>query len=296
MSRNDADAANSAKLDNAPSTVKPISKFKFNPPKSRQNQTVSDENRTVNTIEVKPNLNVAKKNDEHHTVNAIGVKPNLNVAKTCDELVVISDEDQSPVKSVTAKKMDDDDIFADFDSPQLSFVTASKLAKNDVITMDDLYAKYGSPEKKSTKSLDTLDIDAALNANPSYTNAVQKLEKNMEPFRASPKKTGASKFKFVNPSKPKTTTNQNATAQKSNSSSTTLNISSLNTSVPIGKTFTSMASTSISVDRFSSSNGSSIDSNPYRPQTVTSVSMSKPPTINSVSLASESFISVGDSP
>lgn len=295
MSRNDSDAANSAKSDNAPPTVKSVSKFKFNPPKSRQNQTVSDENRTVNTIEVKPNLNIAKKNDEHHTVNTIGVKPNLNVAKTYDDLVVISDEDQSPVKSVTAKKMDDD-IFTDFDSPQLSFVTASELAKNDVITMDDLYAKYGSPEKKSTKSLDTLDIDAALNANPSYTNAVQKLEKNMEPFRASPKKTGASKFKFVNPSKPKTTTNQNATAQKSNSSSSTLNFSSLNTSVSTGKTFTSIAATSISVDRFSPSNGSSIDSNPFKPHTVTSVSMSKPPTINPVSLASESFNSVGDSP
>lgn len=285
MARNDSDAAKSAKSDNAPSTVKSVSKFKFNPPKSRQNQTVSDENRTVNTIEVKPNLNVAKKNDEHHTVNTIGVKPNLNVAKSYEDLVVISDEDQSPVKSVTTKKVDDD-IFTDFDSPQLSFVIASKLAKNDVITMDDLYAKYGSPEKKSTKSLDTLDIDAALNANPSYTNAVQKLEKNMEPFRSSPKKTGASKFKFVNPSKPKTTTNQNATAQKSNSSSSTLNFSSLNTSVPTGKTFTSIAAT----------NGSSIDSNPYKPHTVTSVSISKPPTINPVSLASESFNSVGDSP
>lgn len=83
----------------------------------------------------------------------------LNDAKTNEnDVIVIGDE--SPVKCAT-----DDDI-----------------AKLD--------AKYRSPEKKSTKSL---DFNATPNANTSYANAVQKLNA----FHSSPMKTDASKFKLV---------------------------------------------------------------------------------------------------
>lgn len=301
MSRNEKDTTKPANMDTTSSTVNTTaktSKFKYNakPTPQLRLDTFVDENRTVNTMQSKPNLAAPKKSMD---------------------CVVISDEESfsSPVKSVTTHETDDD-IFANFKTPDLNFVTASKLAKNDVTTMDDLYTKYGTPESKAKKSLDSFDIDKELSSNPSYTTAMKRLEENMEQIRSSPKKSGISKFKFNTRSKPATATataiaSNQSTAQTSYSNSTNFNsnFSSSNTSVSSEKTSTVTAKSIANVvDRFSTANLSPTETrsanssrfNPYKPATITSASTSngsfKPPAFTPTTLSGESTKSADNSP
>lgn len=210
MARNEKDTAKAMQTTTDVSAPVKTSKFKFNKPTSRlQLQTNTDENRTLNTIE--------------KTTSA------ESAVKKADDCVIISDED-SPIKSVTmAKKItapnicDDDDFFGDFKSNDLTYVRPPTKAKSEVKTMEDLYAKYGSPNANKKTTFDTMDIDKELNSNVSYVNAMKKLDENMERLKTSPKKTvTTSKFKFNSRSKPANTTNQNTTqiSDTSNTSST----------------------------------------------------------------------------
>lgn len=191
MSRNDKDTTKSISSNGFTAPVKSTGKFKFNTKSSSRVQTNTDENRPLNTI----------------GSNA------KNFAAKFDDCVIISDEDSiSPIKNRKAKKMDDsdDDMFAASKSPDFSFKRASTLVSSESRTMEDILAKYGSPEIDNKSKFDSLDIDKTLNSNASYVNAMKKLDENMEILRTSPKKpVGTSKFKFNTRSKP--ATGQNTT-------------------------------------------------------------------------------------
>ncbi|XP_031636552.1 Bloom syndrome protein homolog [Contarinia nasturtii] len=211
MSRNDKDTTKTLSSSNFTAPVKSTGKFKFNKKSSSriQPQTNTDENRPLNTIESKANVE------------------NNSVIKPID-CVIISDEEHSlsPVKSIKATKMDEneDDMFKEFKSNDLSFTRASSLVGSDLKTMDDIFAKYGSPGTDNKSTFDSLDIDKALNSNASYVNAKKKLDENMEQLRTSPKKPiGTSKFKFNTRSKPTTSSGQNTTLVSAPSTSNSTN-------------------------------------------------------------------------
>lgn len=177
-------------INNAPSgTTKRIGKFKFNSRSTSRPQTLAE-----------PLINGENKRNALNTTN--------------DDCVVISDEEHgfSPVKKI-ARKTTEDDIFANFEMNDLTFTKPQQRDKREIKTMDDLYAKYGTPEAKTKTALDTIDIDKELNSNASYVSAMKKLDEGLEQLRSSPKKTTVGKFKFNTRSKPSTITSD-ATAKQ----------------------------------------------------------------------------------
>lgn len=221
MSRSENESNKMASGDDVSVPAKTVGKFKFNT-KSTRTQPKSDtiENRTVNTIK--------------STVNNVA---NLSTASNSSDCVLISDDEHgfSTAKSILAKQDDfEDDIFAEYDTTDLVFTKPTKTPK-EAICMEDLYAKYGTPEKKGKNAIDTFDIDKQLNSNASYVTAMKKLDENMQQLRASPKKaTVGSKFKFNTRSKPATAT---ATATSQNTT-----MSSSSTSASFGATLSTTSS------------------------------------------------------
>lgn len=275
MSRNDKDTPKTASSNDVSAPVKSTGKFKFNP-KSRlqqqQHQTNADENRTINTIVDKSN--------------------GFEAASIAQDCVVISDESDniSPVKIAKAKKTDDDDLFEDFNSNDLTFARASTLVKNQLNTMEDLYAKYGSPKPASKGSIDSFDIDKELNSNETYVNAVKKLGENLDKLKKSPQKiTKTSKFKFNTRSKPATSVDQNTTHISNASNSGKTSFSSTITSATSDKTSTI---TSDSANKFTPSADS-------RNETTSMTSTNTVTAMNSSSIvssfASNSYSSVSNS-
>lgn len=287
MERSERDTVRAMDSINASKPAK-TSKFKFNKPTSRLQLQANNtnENRTLNII--------ANKTSDSGTV------------KKAIDCVVISDEESSPLESVkVAKKVtvssaldddDDDDLFKDFKSNDLTSMKESTSATNQAKTMEDLYAKYGTPKANEKSKIDTLDIDKALNSNASYVVAMKKLDENMVRLKTSPNKTiTTSKFKFNSRSKQTSETNQN-TAKISNStnfstntsfaSNTTATVtsgaysSSVSNSLSSSTTNLTANSTASTVNRFSpvttatntTSQNSASSTNSYRPEPPASIS------------------------
>lgn len=233
VSRNDtiktATSNDAPAIGQAPAALKTAGKFKFSSKTSRlQQQTNTDENRSANSIEVKSN--------------------GLKAVSSANDCVVISDEDSvSPVKKVAINTIDDD-LFEDFQANELTFTRASTLAKRDVETMDDLFAKYGTP-KSENKASESFDIDkelSSLNSNAAIVSAKRKLDENMELLKKSPKKPAvSSKFKFNVRSKPGSSMDQ-STIQSGTNSLNSTSLSSSNTNAANNHASTSVTSAYVS--------------------------------------------------
>lgn len=131
---------------------------------------------------------------------------NVSTASNGSDCMIIDDDQHgfSTAQSLLSKETDDDMFFDDFHADNLTFTKITTKPKKET-SMDDLYAKYGSPKPKSASTLDTFDIDKQLNSNASYVNAMKKLDENMKQLHASPLKqptTTSGKFKFNVKSKP----------------------------------------------------------------------------------------------
>lgn len=245
MERSDKDTAKAMDSTDVSKPAK-TSKFKFNKPTSRLQLQTNNTN-------------------ENRSLNIIGNQTSgLGTVKKFD-CVVISDEEHSPIKGTTAAKKvtapsalndDGDDLFKDFKSNDLTFMKESTSTKNAAKTMEDLYAKYGTPKASEKSEFDSLDIDKALNSNASYVNAMKKLDENMERLKTSPKKPATtSKFKFNSRSKPNSASNQN-TSQISNSSNFSTNTSFESTAT----SFASSITATVTSGAYSSSVSNSLSS------------------------------------
>lgn len=193
-------------------------KFKFNVKSSKPTpKPETNGNRSINII----------KSVEKRTVN-------LSTASNTSDCVIIDDDDHgfSSAKSILAKSDKDDCILTEFETPEITFFKPSKTT-TEATCMEDLYTKYGTPNKNGKSSIETFDIDKELNSNASYVNAMKKLDENMQQLKASPKKTSIGKFKFNTRSKPATITSESNISHTSNSTSKTFNISHLSTSASV---------------------------------------------------------------
>lgn len=202
MSHNEND---SSKMNSNTSTTAPTKaqgKFKFNTKTSAKNvvaDSIKNSTSTANKI-------------------ATSTVHNVSTASNGSDCMIIDDDQHgfSTAKSLLSKENEDDIRFEDFDADDLTFTKITTQTKKET-SMEDLYAKYGSPKPKSTSTLDIFDIDKQLSSNASYVNAIKKLDENMAQLRASPLKkpttttaatTAGSKFKFNVKSKPPTAIGQ----------------------------------------------------------------------------------------
>lgn len=201
MSHNEND---SSKMNSNTSTTAPTKapgKFKFNTKTSAKNvvaDSIKNSTSTANKI-------------------ATSAVHNVSTASNGSDCMIIDDDQHgfSTAKSLLSKENEDDILFEDFDADDLTFTKITTQTKKET-SMEDLYAKYGSPKPKSASTLDIFDIDKQLSSNASYVNAIKKLDENMAQLRASPLKkpttaattTAGSKFKFNVKSKPPTAIGQ----------------------------------------------------------------------------------------
>lgn len=132
---------------------------------------------------------------------------NISTASNGSDCMIIDDDQHgfATAKSLASKEIEEDIFLDDFNADDLTFTKITTKTKKET-SMEDLYAKYGSPKPKSASTLDVLDIDKQLSSNASYVNAIKKLDENMQKLRASPQKKPptTSKFKFAVKSNPLT--------------------------------------------------------------------------------------------
>lgn len=123
-----------------------------------------------------------------------------------NECIEISDDDRSPSKkSSTSTSLQNrhNDSWSEIES---SFMhtdsNRNSKRKESSTTMDDIYAKYGKPDvspKKSGGLSGRFDIDKELNNNPSYVQAMKKLDENLQQLDQTVtqfNKPSTGKFKF----------------------------------------------------------------------------------------------------
>lgn len=250
MARNKNDTVEIADFPDAPAPVKTVGKFKFNTrQKSRPPlQTNTDENCSLNTNNSKTVCNDSNASD----------------------CVILSDDECgfATVKSIVEKEKNDD-IFMDYKASDLTVSKASTVTKRDVLSMDDLYAKYGSPQTKAKATPSSFDIDKELKSNASYVNTIKKLDEDVERLIASPKKpTTGSKFKFNTRSKPAVANGPNTT-QISGSSNSNFKTNNSSSSLILNKNVEQNASVSktSTITSGSSSNSSNTNKTSTNPPT-----------------------------
>lgn len=319
MPRGEKDTAKTMNSNNVSAPMK-TSKFKFTKPTSRlQLQTNTNENRTLNTIGNTTNgASTVKKSDECFIISDDEPSPVKNVTAPGKKVTAPVKTVMAPVKSVPASRTLDDS-FEDFKSNDWTFTRASTLAKNETQTIEDLYAKYGSPKSSDKSKFDSIDIDQALNSNASYVNAMKKLDENMEQLKTSPpKKVTTGKFKFNMRSKPANVTNTTqisvskstssfssssfASSSASSASNQTATLTSDVYSSSVLNTYSSSISNSSSsvsnptVNKFSPVNTPRIFTTPTDASTSQSSSGSYKPDMASVSSPTESSFKSAESP
>lgn len=186
----------------------------------------------VKPIERKNNETASS--NENSDFNSMLKPSKLLDAKKNTSCIEISDDERipSPIDNVTTHKKDNS--FVDFSEDDLIFTKSSTNEIKSKLTVEDVYAKYGSPETKlngssPNKSDDFFDIEKSLSSNPSYVQATKKLSENMLQFDApkpSSNPSTKSKFKF-NVRSSKTSANSTITSTNNNSTvSSFLNASS----------------------------------------------------------------------
>lgn len=195
-------------------TVTKLKGFKYVKPTERKKpETLNNENANLNCMIQSPKETETKK-----TATRI----------SCIE---ISDDEGVPNpihKSAALSSLRKNDSFVDFSEDDLVFTKPTDETRS-ALTVEDVYAKYGSPETKpnstsSNKSDDLFDIEKSLSSNPSYIEATKKLSDNMNKLDSSKpaaKPPANSKFKF-NVRSSKATASANATL----TTTTTTSISS----------------------------------------------------------------------
>lgn len=196
------------------------------------------------------------------------VRPDDPTSKTADEVVIveddynyhipkkpislgndcieISDDERSPCKKLSPFKSLQNHHEANWNSIQSNIpqmiLNNSKGIKRTAATMDDVYAKYGSPTK-----FGSLDIEKTLSKDPSYVRAMKKLGENLQQLDRTNVdqfiKATTGKFKFQ-PSK------------RSNNSTITAN-----TATPVGKSAPISASASAIRNYTVQTNGSPLKTN-----------------------------------
>lgn len=265
LNHNENDSNKMNSNANATASVRSHGKFTLNKKSSHANVATASNKNSISTM-----AKVAS--------SAIH---NVSTASNGSDCMIIDDDQHgfSTVKNLLAKEKEEDDFLEEFDTDDLTFTKITTQNKKETC-MEDLYAKYGSPNQKSASALDTFDIDKELNSNASYVNAIKKLDENMQQLRASPLKnpTTNSKFKFNVKSKPPTAINQKISppaATKSSGFST--NFKTMGMLNPISKT----------------SNGSA-NAGTFKPSTITSNNAAI--STSSHSMTSKSFPSSFDTP
>lgn len=208
---------------------------------------------------------------------------NISTASNASDCIIIDDDQHgfSTVKSLLAKENVEDDFLDEFSADDLTFTKITTQNKKET-SMDDLYAKYGSPKPKSASALDTFDIDKQLNSNASYVNAIKKLDENMQQLRASPikKPTTGGKFKFNSKSKLPTATDQSISPPAiANSSGFRTNLKTMGMSNQIAKI-----------------GAGSANMGTFKPATITSKTASINATSSSTASSSSSFAFSFDTP
>lgn len=175
------------------------SRFKYvKPPSRTRPETVSNENLSLNAVARQPNLLTIQKDNKsfsHNVADKLKIdETNTSNLKKIPSCIDITDEDEfipnsadnslsSPPRSATLVTRKDDSFLASCEND--FFVTKTPKKTESKLTIEDIYAKYGSPETKtngitSTKTTDILDIEKSLKANPSYIQATEKLNENLE--------------------------------------------------------------------------------------------------------------------
>lgn len=141
---------------------------------------------------------------------------NTNMSNSTN-FIEISDDERvpSPVDDVvTSSPTKDNDSFSNLKEEDLTFMRTTKSTTKRELTVDDIYAKYGSPVKNNT-----FDIDKSLKSNPSYMEATEKLNENLhrlDTIKPAAKPPGKSKFKFNVPTIRPTNTNETNSSSPSN--------------------------------------------------------------------------------
>lgn len=202
------DDANATKFDSESSSIETVSvpaktnKFKYVQPKSKKPL----ESNTSNIAKIP-------------TVDLVNVAQPIKIAfsENNNSLIEISDDSNSPKKVAKPKDNEplsewgskNDDFFESLSADAMALAKPSQENKKTIttttkttaaptktttnkskITLDDLYSKYGSPEKDESietspfKSNNPLDIDKALNSNIAYVQAMKKLDANMQQLEA----------------------------------------------------------------------------------------------------------------
>lgn len=139
-----------------------------------------------------------------------------------NECIEISDDDHSPRKKISPFKSLQKRHDANWNSIESNIPNTisnnSKGIKRTAATMDDIYAKYGSPTKSGS-----LDIEKTLNKDPSYVKAMQKLDENLQQLdrTATQSKPTTGKFKFQPSKRNNSTISANAATPVSKSASIT---------------------------------------------------------------------------
>lgn len=192
------------------------SKFKYNKPIERKPLGPSSiDNTNMNSLQSNSTKNVTN-------LSCIEISDDERVSSPMDDVVT-----SSPTK--------DNDSFSNIKEEDITFVKTTKSTTRRELTVDDIYAKYGSPAKN-----DTFDIDKSLKSNPSYMVATNKLNENLQRLDTIKPPTNplgrSTKFKFNVPS----TRRANSTDINSISplNSTNLSTASLSISRPRIETVT----------------------------------------------------------
>lgn len=142
--------------------------------------------------------------------------------------IEISDDERvpSPVDDVvTLTPTKSNDSFSNLKEEDMTFVKITKSTTKRELSVDDIYAKYGSPVKNNG-----FDIDKSLKSNPSYREATEKLNENLQrldTIKPTANPPGKGKFKFnVRSTRPANTIETNSCSPWNNTNISTSSLSS----------------------------------------------------------------------
>lgn len=143
----------------------------------------------------------------------------VSLKRKSSSFIEISDDDEKssspiiyhPIAKRSHTTDSDDDFFASNDRKETNSVKKQNEELSEMSTINDIYAKYASPsprkkiERPHLTPDDKFDLDAALNSNDAYVNAMKKLDENLQQIQQSQKATAqvpkpsVGKFKFNKP-------------------------------------------------------------------------------------------------
>lgn len=236
--------------DAAPNPPAKSGKFKYIKPKTKGTTDA-----TANSIGYDNNNGKRVQTVDLTNIVIPKVLPSTAPAKKDDSFIEIIDDSNSPIKTPLETKKElsewesNDDFFNELED-DVTFTKVPSTTKT-AITLDDLYAKYGTPEKESSQktlsSKEPFDIDKALKSNSNYRQATEKLGDCLQKLQKSP----VGKFKFAaKSSKTSTITLSGATNDSINSSNDSFLRANFET-----PTITKKSTEPISSKPFTSTNG-----------------------------------------